>query len=125
RVLLVEDEPSLQRVIGHLLRKLKLEVEVAGDGQLACQMVERSRSEGRPYAMILMDLQLPDLDGLAATRWLRAQGWTGPIVALTAHAMVGDRERSLAAGCDDYLSKPITSSELREMLRPYLGQGQS
>ncbi|MCY2993694.1 MAG: ABC transporter substrate-binding protein [Planctomycetota bacterium] len=120
RVLLVEDEPSLQRVIGHLLRKLKLEVEVAGDGQLACQMVEQSRSEGRPYAMILMDLQLPKLDGLAATRWLRTQGWAGPIVALTAHAMTGDRERCLAAGCDDYLSKPITSSGLRQVLRRYL-----
>ena len=123
RVLLVEDEPTLQVVICHLLRKLKLEVELAGHGRLACQMAEQSRSEGRPYALILMDLQLPGLDGLTATRWLRTQGWRGPIVALTAHAMVGDRERCLAAGCDDYLSKPITSSRLREVLRPYLSQG--
>ena len=125
RVLLVEDEPSLQVVIRHLLRRLNLEVEVAGDGELACQMVARSRSEGRPYAVILMDVQLPQMDGLAATRWLRTQGWTGPIIALTAHAMVGDRERCLEAGCDDYLPKPITSSGLRQILWRYLGQGKS
>ncbi|MCY2988867.1 MAG: response regulator [Planctomycetota bacterium] len=123
RVLLVEDEPTLQVVICHLLRSLKLEVELAGHGRLACQMAEQSRSEGRPYALILMDLQLPGMDGLTATRWLRTQRWPGPIVALTAHAMVGDRERCLAAGCDDYLSKPITASHLSEVLRPYLSQG--
>ncbi|MCY2988040.1 MAG: ATP-binding protein [Planctomycetota bacterium] len=121
RVLLVEDEPSLQVVIRHLLRRLELEVELAGDGQLACQMVERSRSEGRPYALILMDIQLPRMDGLAATRRLRTQGWTGPIVALTAYAMNDDRERCLAAGCDGYLSKPISSKGLRDALRRYVG----
>ena len=116
RVLLVEDEPTLQVILGHLLRRLKLEVELADDGRLACQMAEQSRSEGRPYELILMDLQLPDMDGLDATRWLRTQGWPGPIVALTAHAMLGDREKCLAAGCDDYLSKPISTSALREVL---------
>jgi CheY-like chemotaxis protein len=81
---------------------------------------EQSRAEGRPYALILMDLQLPQLDGLAATRWLRTQGWSGPIVALTAYAMVGDRERCLGAGCDDYLSKPISPPRLCEVLSQYL-----
>jgi CheY-like chemotaxis protein len=117
----VEDEPSLQVVIRHLLRRLNMEVEVAGDGELACQMAEQARSEGRAYAVILMDLQLPQMDGLAATRWLRTQGWTSPIVALTAYAMVGDREKCLAAGCDDYLAKPISSAGLREVLQQYLG----
>ncbi len=111
----------MKRLISHMLRKLKLEVELARDGSLACQLAEQSRSEGQPFALILMDIQLPCMDGLAATRWLRTQGWPGPIVALTAHAMVGDREECLAAGCDDYLSKPITSSRLREMLQRYLG----
>ena len=120
RILLVEDEPSLQRVIQHLLHKLKLDIELAGDGRLACQMVEQSQAKGRPYALILMDIQLPQMNGLEATRRLRAQGWSGPIVALTAYAMVGDRERCLAAGCDDYLAKPISSSLLREVLRRYL-----
>ena len=110
-------------VIRHLLRRLNLEVELADDGQLGCQMAEQSRSEGRPYALILMDIQLPRMDGLAATRWLRSQGWSGPIVALKAYAMAGDRERCLAAGCDDYLSKPVSPSGLREVLRRYLGQG--
>ena len=121
RILLVEDEPSLQVVIRHMLRTLNVEVELAGDGRLACQMVEQSRAEGRPYALILMDIQLPQMNGLEATRRLRTQGWSGPIVALTAYAMVGDRERCLAAGCDDYLPKPISPSRLREVLRRYLG----
>ena len=121
RILLVEDEPSLQMVIRHKLRKLNVEVELAGDGQLACQMVEQSQSEGRPYALILMDIQLPGMDGLAATRLLRVQGWSGPIVAVTAYAMTGDRERCLAAGCDDYLPKPISRTGLAAVLRRYLG----
>ena len=109
-------------VIGHLLRKLQVEVELASDGNSACQLAELSQAQGRPYALILMDLHLPQMDGLAATRWLRAQGWPGPIVALTAYAMVGDRERCLAAGCDDYLAKPISSSGLRDVLQRYLGR---
>ena len=121
RILFVEDEPTVQMVVRHLLRKLNLELELADDGQLGCQMAEQSRSEGRPYALILMDIQLPRMDGLEATRWLRSHGWSGPIVALTAYAMTGDRERCLAAGCDDYLSKPISPSGLREVLRRYLG----
>ncbi len=116
RVLFVEDESSTQLVVRHFLRRLHLEVELAEDGQRACQMAEQSRVEGRPYELILMDIQLPQLDGYAATRWLRDHGWQGPIVALTAHAMLGDREKCLAAGCDDYLAKPISTSELREVL---------
>ena len=121
RVLLVEDEPSLQLVISHLLRNLKLDVELASDGSLACQLAEQSRSEGQPFALILMDIQLPHMDGLAATRWLRTQNWPDPIVAMTAHAMTGDRERCLAAGCDGYVSKPISPSGLREVVQQYLG----
>ncbi|MCY2989764.1 MAG: response regulator [Planctomycetota bacterium] len=120
RVLLVEDDPNSQLVTCHLLRRLKLEVEVASNGRLGCQMADQSRSEGRPYDLILMDIQLPELDGLATTRGLRLLGWPGPIVALTAYAMAGDRERCLAAGCDDHLSKPIFSARLREVIGRYL-----
>ena len=70
-------------------------MDVAEDGRLACEMAEKSRAEGRPYDLILMDIQMPRMNGYEATRWLRQHGWQGPIVALTAHAMVGDREKCL------------------------------
>jgi CheY-like chemotaxis protein len=121
RVLLVEDVPGVQFVLGQILRKLNLQVEIAEDGLVACRMAEKSQAEGSPYDLILMDIQMPTMNGYEATRWLHDHGWQGPIVALTAHAMVGDREKCLAAGCDDYLSKPVNAKELRDVLERYLG----
>ena len=122
RLLLAEDDPNIQRIICLLLRKAGQEVDVAVNGLSACQMAEQSEAEGKPYDLILMDIQMPKLDGYQATGRLRERGWQGPIVALTAHAMVGDREKCLAAGCDDYLAKPVLMSGLREVLERYLGQ---
>ena len=120
RVLLAEDSIDNQMVIRFLLKKRKLEVDLAGDGQAACELAERSQADGRPYDLILMDIQMPRLNGLEATRRLRQQGWRGSIVALTAHAMGGDRERCLQAGCDDYLTKPISMDEFQAILQRYL-----
>jgi PAS domain S-box-containing protein len=120
RVLLAEDVPGLQMMISRLLGRLNLQVEIADDGQMACAMVEKSQAEGTPFDLILMDIQMPVMNGLQATQWLRDHEWKGPIVALTAHAMVGDRERYLNAGCDDYLSKPIQNEQLHEVLGRYL-----
>ena len=120
RLLLVEDEPDIQRIIGLLLRKSGLEVQVAGSGQAACEMAQRSKAEGRPYDLILMDIQMPGMNGYETTRWLRQHGWHGPIVALTAHALAGDRERCLAAGCDDYIAKPGIAAGLRDLLARHL-----
>ena len=93
---------------------MNLDVEIAEDGRLACEMAEKSQAEGKPFDLILMDVQMPKMNGYEATQWLRQHGWKGPIVALTAHALVGDREKCLAAGCDDYIAKPITAKELRD-----------
>jgi signal transduction histidine kinase/CheY-like chemotaxis protein/HPt (histidine-containing phosphotransfer) domain-containing protein len=120
RVLVVEDVPDVRRVVGRILRTMDLDVETAENGRAACKMAEDSTAEGRPYDLILMDIQMPSVDGYEATRWLRRHGWRGPIVALTAHAMIGDRERCLEAGCDDYLSKPITALGLRDTLERHL-----
>jgi CheY-like chemotaxis protein len=85
-------------------------------------MAEKSHAEGRPYDLILMDIQMPKMNGHEATRWLRQHGWRGPIVALTAHALVGDREKCLEAGCDDYIPKPVTARGLRNVMARFLGQ---
>jgi PAS domain S-box-containing protein len=122
RVLLAEDVPDVCVMLRQILEKMNLEMEIAGDGCLACEMAEKSQAEGTPYDLILMDIQMPRLNGYDATRWLRRHGWKGPIVALTAHALAGDREKCLEAGCDDYIAKPVTAKGLRNVLARYLGR---
>jgi CheY-like chemotaxis protein len=120
RVLLAEDAPDNQALLSLILQKAGVEVDAADNGRVAYQMAVASAAEGRPYDLILMDVQMPDMDGCEATERLRKFGWEGRIVALTAHAMAGDRQRCLAAGCDDYLSKPATGRSLFDVLRRYL-----
>jgi signal transduction histidine kinase/ActR/RegA family two-component response regulator len=104
RVLLVEDGPDNQRLLRHLLERAGCRVEIAGDGQ---QCVDRCDGPVVPFDVVLMDMQMPVMDGLAATRVLRQRGVRLPIVALTANAMQADRDACLAAGCDAFLTKPI------------------
>jgi CheY-like chemotaxis protein/HPt (histidine-containing phosphotransfer) domain-containing protein len=99
---------------------MHLEVDIAEDGRRACEMAENSQTQRRPYDLILMDIQMPNMNGYEATRWLRQHRWEGPVVAMTAHALVGDREKCLEAGCDDYIAKPITTQGLRDVLTRYL-----
>ena len=105
RILLAEDNPANQKLAAYILQDRGHTVEIVGDGQQALSMAQQNH-----YDVILMDVQMPGMDGLEATKTLRAQEAGQrrvPIVAMTAHAMKGDRERCLAAGMDGYLSKPI------------------
>jgi len=114
RVLVAEDGPDNQRLLKHHLTKASAEVTLASDGRQTIMEAKRSVDDGRPFDVILMDMQMPLTDGYAATRTLRAMNYDRPIIALTAHAMPGDREKCIAAGCDDYLTKPIDRALLLE-----------
>jgi CheY-like chemotaxis protein len=118
RILVVEDNPDNRILITDVLTSLDYEVLIAVDGE---EGVAKARTE-KPD-LILMDLSLPQMDGWTATQQIRGiPSLKGvKIIALTAHAMVGDRERALEAGCDDYLSKPLDLKELAGKLTEYLG----
>jgi CheY-like chemotaxis protein len=87
-------------------------VDIAENGNVALEMLERAEAAGRPYDLLLTDMQMPKMDGYTLARILRERGSTLPIMALTAHALTEDRERCLASGCNDYSSKPIDKSLL-------------
>jgi CheY-like chemotaxis protein len=113
-VLVAEDNPVNQVLAVRLLEKCGYRAEIVGNGRDAVTAVERES-----YAAVLMDCQMPELDGYAATREIRrreADASRLPIIAMTANSMAGDREKCLEAGMDDYVSKPIDSTELREAL---------
>jgi CheY-like chemotaxis protein len=122
RVLLAEDGEDNRRLVLHHLAKAGIRASSATDGNEAIDLALASERAGTPFDVILMDMQMPTLDGYEATQRLRAGGWTRPIVALTAHAMSGDRERCLEAGCSEYMTKPIDRTRLLEMVRRFASQ---
>jgi len=125
RLLLAEDSPDSGRLIAYILQKAGAELAMAENGQVALDVALHARTQGRPFDLILMDMQMPVMDGYEATRRLRAAGCTTPIIALTAHAMKDDRQRCLAAGCDDYLPKPIDRAGLLACAARYLKDGRT
>jgi CheY-like chemotaxis protein len=121
-VLLVEDNLINQKVAARLLEKQGHTVVIAGNGKEALAALE---AVGGRFDVVLMDVQMPEMDGLEATAAIRAReqgtGRRLPIVALTAHAMKGDRERCLEAGMDGYLTKPVQGQALMQALTEALG----
>jgi len=107
RLLLAEDGPDNQRLITRVLRDAGARVDVVDNGQLAVEHVLGALARGSPPDLVLMDMEMPVLDGLQATAALRHSGFDGPILALTAHSLADERARCLAAGCDDIATKPI------------------
>ncbi len=122
RILLVEDNDMNRNMISRRLARRGFEIVFALTGREA---VEKALSESPD--LILMDLSLPDVDGWEATRRIKAQTATAsiPIIALTAHAMTGDRERALEAGADEYETKPVELTRLLEKIGSFLGSEQT
>ncbi len=116
-VLIAEDTPELQLLEKRILESIGLTVTVVGDGQQAVDRVNQN-----DFDLLLMDMQMPVMDGIEATRILREQGYTLPIIALTANVLQKHREQFDEAGCNDFLGKPIDKLELRKMLKQYLAR---
>lgn len=118
RVLLVEDYALNQEIMQDMLELMECQVDIAENGKQALELQEKN-----PYDVILMDVQMPEMDGYTTTREIRkreAGKKHSSILALTANALVGDREKCLEAGMDDYLAKPVDLDRLEGLLKKYL-----
>lgn len=118
RILVVEDNPDNMTLIVDVLDALEYDVIQATDGVIGVEVAQTQTPD-----LILLDLSLPRMDGWTAAGKIKNSASSShiPIIALTAHAMVGDRERALEAGCDDYITKPINIQELAGKLTQYIG----
>ena len=119
KILYIEDNPQNMRLVRKMLKLGGYDMIEAADGLTGVAVAAREMPD-----LILMDINLPDIDGLEATARLKASPDLAPIpvIALTANAMQGDRERFIAAGCDGYLAKPVTKNELLNTVAHFLGQ---
>ena len=124
RVLLAEDGPDDQKFISYVIKKAGADVTIVGNGQLAVDVALQAIEAGLPFHVILMDMQMPVLDGYGAVVLLRTKGYRHPIIALTAHLRSGDHDNCVAAGCDDYAPKPINKASLISTCRKWMDRSQ-
>jgi|GEM_PF-5619919 len=123
-VLVAEDGPDNQRLINLILGRAGLTVTLAEDGEQALAKIKEIEAAGGSIDLVLTDMQMPVMDGYTLATRLRESRYMKPIIALTAHALAGDREKCLAAGCNDYTCKPIQRGQLLEKISVWLGQPQ-
>ena len=121
RILVVDDRRDIRFLSRRFLTEAGAMVVEAEDGEVAIRIVSQAFASGTPFDLIILDMQMPKLDGYETAKQLRQLGFTGPIIALTADAMHGDMSRCLASGCNDYLSKPIDKTALLKMVSDYVG----
>ena len=121
RVLVAEDGPDNRRLIEYLLTRVGADVALVENGRLAVEAFHGS-ADTPAFDLVVLDMQMPVMDGYSAATKLREVGFGGPIVALTAHAMEGDRDKALAAGCDAYAAKPIDAPKLIGLLAQLTSQ---
>lgn len=114
-VLFADDSPDNQVIVSHMLKSAGANVAVVDNGQAVLDSLRE-----RSYDVVLMDVQMPVMDGFEAVARIRNEGKTIPVIALTAHALRGDREKCLDSGFTDYISKPIEFSALLEQLSPFV-----
>jgi signal transduction histidine kinase/CheY-like chemotaxis protein len=119
RVLVVDDRSEIRFLAKQFIEKSGATVEVAVDGDDAIRAIERSECRDEPFDVVLLDMQMPVKDGYTTARELRARGFKQPIIAVTAHAMQGDRKRCLEVGCNDYTPKPLEPRRLLELISQY------
>lgn len=122
RVLVVEDSKPNQLVVKSMLERHGYEVDVVDDGIEACAAMKRKGQGSTAYGLILMDVQMPGMDGLEATRWIRNNGYSQPIIALTAKAFMEDEKACLEAGMNDFMAKPVNYEALLNRVDMWLGQ---
>lgn len=116
RILIAEDGIDNQRLIGHIVIRAGATVVVVDNGEAAVSEAMQSLETEQPFDIILMDMQMPVMDGYEAAALLRAKGYPGPIIALTAHAMAEDRQKCITAGCSDYATKPIHRTKILQTI---------
>jgi CheY-like chemotaxis protein len=121
RILLAEDDPDHQLIISHMLVGMGADVIVVENGRFAVGRALQAQEEGSAFDLILLDIRMPVMDGDLAIRQLREVGYKLPVVAMTAHAMLGDREKFIAAGCNDYISKPFAEGALANLVERWAG----
>jgi CheY-like chemotaxis protein len=120
RILIVEDYIDTQKLLTHILNKAGYSTQVAANGKESLEMYNSALLQNTPFDLILMDYFMPVLDGLNATRIMREQGATIPIIMLTANNSVEDQNAAIAAGCSEIMLKPFRKMELLQMIEKWL-----